>query len=141
MRSFFRPKDVKELVRIPYWQLQYWDKTNFIQPSYRRHGKYRLYTFSDLIQLKVAEVMKNHGFSLQQLRLLIENLKGLLPRLAYPLADHTFLIQGQRILAFNGEVLMNPSDENYIRFDAKALREEINKLFPETAVVPKGTTY
>ncbi len=132
MKSFFTPKEVAKLVNISYRQIQYWDKTNFIRPSYRRRGKYRLYTFSDLIQLKVARTLRDHDFSIQRLRKTIVSLKELLPQVTHPLVELTFLIEGDSILVFNGEVLMNAvSGQNYIRFDVKTLREEINTSFPE----------
>jgi DNA-binding transcriptional MerR regulator len=132
VKSFFTPKEVAKLVNISYRQIQYWDKTNFIRPSYRRRGKYRLYTFSDLIQLKVARTLRDHDFSIQRLRKTIVSLKDLLPQVAHPLVELTFLIEGDRILVFNGEVLMNNvPGQSYIRFDVKSLREEINTQFPE----------
>lgn len=132
MKSFFTPKEVARIVGISYRQMQYWDKTSFIKPSYRRKGKYRLYTFTDLIQLKVAKTLREAKFSIQKLRKTIQSLKTLLPQVTHPLIELTFLIEGNRILVFNGEVLMNTiSGQNYIRFDVRDLRQEINDVFPE----------
>lgn len=136
MKSFFTPKEVARIVGISYRQMQYWDKTNFIKPSYRRKGKYRLYTFTDLIQLKVAKTLREAKFSIQKLRTTIKSLKTLIPQVTHPLVELTFLIEGSRILVFNGEVLMNSiSGQNYIRFDVKDLREEINEIFPDITAV------
>ena len=137
MKSFFTPKEVAKLIGISYRQIQYWDKTNFIKPSYRRRGKYRLYTFSDLIQLKVAKILRETNFSIQRLRKTIKSLKALLPQVSHPLVDLTFLIEGERILVFNGVVLMNSkSGHDYIRFDVKSLRDEIERTFPDLYAVP-----
>lgn len=136
MKSFFTPKEVAKLIGISYRQIQYWDKTNFIKPSYRRRGKYRLYTFADLLQLKVAKVLREHAFSIQRLRKTIKSLKALLPQVGHPLVDLTFLIEGDRILVFSGTVLMtSESGKTYIRFDVKTLREEIDKMFPDVFTV------
>src|SRR5262245_10394826 len=137
MKSFFTPKEVAKLIGISYRQIQYWDKTNFIKPSYRRKGKYRLYTFADLIQLKVAKTLRDHNFSIQRLRKTIKSLRALLPQVNHPMVDLTFLIEGDRILVFNGEVLMNSiSGQNYIRFDVRKVREEVDRLFPESSEMP-----
>lgn len=137
MKSFFTPKDVASIVGISYRQIQYWDKTSFIKPSYRRKGKYRLYTFADLIQLKVAKTLRDHNFSIQRLRKTIKSLRALLPQVNHPMVDLTFLIEGDRILVFNGEVLMNSiSGQNYIRFDVRKVREEVDRLFPEASEMP-----
>ncbi|MBI4863778.1 MAG: MerR family transcriptional regulator [Candidatus Riflebacteria bacterium] len=132
MKSFFTPKEVAKLIGISYRQIQYWDKTNFIKPSYRRRGKYRLYTFADLLQLKVAKVLRENSFSIQRLRKTIKSLRTLLPQVGHPLVELTFLIEGERILVFNGAVLMSSeSGKEYIRFDVKTLRDEIDRTFPD----------
>ena len=137
MKSFFTPKEVAKLIGISYRQIQYWDKTSFIKPSYRRRGKYRLYTFSDLIQLKVAKVLREVSFSIQRLRKVIKSLKSLLPQVNHPLVDLTFLIEGERILVFNGIVLMSSkSQTNYVRFDVKSVRDEIDRTFPDLYALP-----
>jgi DNA-binding transcriptional MerR regulator len=137
MKSFFTPKEVAKLIGISYRQIQYWDKTSFIKPSYRRRGKYRLYTFADLIQLRLAKMLRETNFSIQRLRKTIKSLKSLLPQVSHPLVELTFLIEGERILVFNGVVLMNSkSGQNYIRFDVKSLREEIDRTFPDLYAVP-----
>lgn len=139
MKSFFTPKEVQKLVNISYRQIQYWDKTNFIQPTYRRRGKYRLYTFSDLIQLKVARTLRDNDFSIQRLRQTMGKLKEQMGQCTHPLASLTFLIEGGNILIFNGEVLTNTmASSSYIRFDVKTLREEINTSFPESMPSPQG---
>lgn len=139
MRNFFTPKEVARLINISYRQIVYWDKTNFIKPSYRRRGKYRLYTFTDLIQLRVIKLLRENGSSIQHLRRTIKSLKSLLPQCHHPLVDLTFLIEGDRILVFNGEILMNSATgQSYIRFDVKSLCDEIGKVFPDTA--PEAAT-
>ena len=138
MKNFFTPKEVARLIGISYRQIQYWDKTHFIKPSYRRRGKYRLYNFTDLIQLRVIKTLREHGSSVQRLRLTIKTLKSLLPHVHHPLVELTFLIEGDRVLVFNGEILMNPAcGQSYVRFDVKSLCDEIEKVFPDTSLVPE----
>ena len=72
MKSTFTPKEVVKVIGISYRQIQYWDKTNFIRPSYRSHGKYRQYTFSDLVQMKVAKMLRDRDVSIQRLRKIIQ---------------------------------------------------------------------
>ena len=131
MKNFFTPKEVARLIEISYRQIQYWDKTHLIKPSYRRRGKYRLYNFIDLIQLRIIKILRDHGSSIQRLRHTIESLKRLLRQVNHPLVELTFLIEGDRILVFNREILMNEvSSRSYIRFEVRTLAEEINKVFP-----------
>jgi DNA-binding transcriptional MerR regulator len=132
VKTLFTPKEVARLIGISYRQIQYWDKTNFIKPSYRRRGKYRLYIFSDLIQLRITRLLRQRGTSIQQLRRTVRSLKSLLPQVPQPLHELTFLIEGERMLVFSGEPLMNPaSAQHYLAFRVVSLVEDINKAFPE----------
>jgi DNA-binding transcriptional MerR regulator len=131
MKSFFTPKEVARIIDISYRQIQYWDKTNFIKPSYRRKSKYRLYTFTDLFQLKISKVLRSRGFSIQKLRKTIDTLRNLLPYVSHPLVELSFLIDEERILVFNGEVVMDDkAKEDYISFRVMDLREEVDHLYP-----------
>ena len=53
-------------------QLRYWDQVNLVRPSVQRtegrQGKARLYSFRDLVALKVIRALLDGGMSLQQVR-------------------------------------------------------------------------
>jgi DNA-binding transcriptional MerR regulator len=52
-------------------QIQYWDEQNFVRPSIRLaggRGTKRLYSFHDLVCLKVIKNLSGHGFTLQKIR-------------------------------------------------------------------------
>jgi len=94
-------------------------------------SKYRLYTFTDLFQLKISKVLRQRGFSIQKLRKTIEALRSLLPQVSHPLIELTFLVDEDKILVFNGDVVMDEkATENYIKFRVRELREDVDKLFP-----------
>ena len=132
MKNLFSPKDVVSLVGISYRQLQYWDKTNFIKPSAIHMGKYRNYTFGDVVLMKLAKVLRESNMSIQKLRKVIESIKEMLPRIGCPLPDANFLVDGEKVFIFNGDVLMdNETTKTFFRFAVRGLREEVEKLFPE----------
>jgi uncharacterized protein (DUF433 family) len=64
MVQAFSQDDVSKLVGLSRRQLDYWDQTDVISPSiasYEGRGYQRLYSFRDLIKLKVgAELRKRH---------------------------------------------------------------------------------
>jgi len=137
MKSFFTPKDVCTILAISYRQIQYWDKTNFIKPSYRRKGKYRLYTFADLIQLWVAVDLRKLGYSIQSLRRTIKSLRNLLPQVNNPLVELTFLFEGETILVFDGNVLIHEGHQKRRKrhlMVVEKLRDHVDMLYPEKAV-------
>ena len=130
MKSFFTPREVAQIVGISYRQIQYWDKTNFVRPSYRRKGKYRLYTFLDLVQLKLARTLRSSKVSIQRLRATMSSLKTMLANVNKPLVELTFLVDGGQILIFDGSIFLNASSEKkYIRFDVRTLRNDVNDIF------------
>lgn len=66
----FNTKEAQRLTRLSARRLQYWDETDFIRPSVaarRGRGTPRLYSFSDLVQLRVAGALRD-TLSLQALR-------------------------------------------------------------------------
>ncbi|GAA1178699.1 DNA-binding transcriptional MerR regulator [Nesterenkonia xinjiangensis] len=63
---------------ITYRQLDYWARTQLVQPSLRNasgSGSARLYSFRDILVLKVVKRLLDTGVSLQQIRSAIEHLR------------------------------------------------------------------
>ena len=131
MKNLFSPKDVVGIVGISYRQLQYWDKTNFIKPSAIHMGKYRNYTFGDVILMKLSKVLRENNMSIQKLRKVVESIRDMMPKVGCPLADCSFLVDGEKVFIFNGDVLMDTETSRaFFRFDINTLREEIERAFP-----------
>ncbi|MDO4613467.1 MAG: MerR family transcriptional regulator [Actinomycetaceae bacterium] len=64
---------------ITYRQLDYWDRTGLVSPSVRSatgSGSQRLYSFRDIIVLKVVKRLLSAGVSLQQIRKALDALKN-----------------------------------------------------------------
>ncbi|NIO10057.1 MAG: MerR family transcriptional regulator, partial [Deltaproteobacteria bacterium] len=71
-------KTVSRLVDVTLRQIQYWDEQGFIRPTVRPasgRGSQRLYSFSDLVKLKVVKNLSDHGLSLQGIRSCLTHLK------------------------------------------------------------------
>jgi DNA-binding transcriptional MerR regulator len=67
----YRVPQVCKLVGITYRQLDYWARTGLVTPSIREaggSGTQRLYSFQDLVQLKVIKKLIDAGLSLQKVR-------------------------------------------------------------------------
>jgi hypothetical protein len=74
----YRVPEVCRIVGISYRQLDYWARTNLVTPSVREaggSGTQRLYSFQDLLQLKVVKNLLDAGVALQQIRKAIDYLK------------------------------------------------------------------
>lgn len=63
---------------ISYRQLDYWDRTGLVVPSIQTatgSGSQRLYSFRDILVLKLVKRLLDTGVSLQQIRIAVEQLK------------------------------------------------------------------
>ena len=64
---------------ITYRQLDYWARTGLVEPTVRGakgSGSQRLYSFRDILILKVIKRLLDAGISLQQIRTAIEHLRA-----------------------------------------------------------------
>lgn len=75
----YRGPAVCRLVGITYRQLDYWARTGLVNPSVRKaegSGSQRLYSFDDIVQLRVVKRLVDTGVSLQRVRLAIDELRA-----------------------------------------------------------------
>src|SRR5918996_1721141 len=75
----YRAPQVTKLLGISYRQLDYWDRTGLVKPSVKGaqgSGTQRLYSFEDMLQLKVIDQLLDAGVSLQKVRKAVDYLKG-----------------------------------------------------------------
>ena len=99
--SGYRAPQVCNLVGITYRQLDYWARTDLLQPSIQSaqgSGSQRRYSFTDVVQLKVIKRLLDAGMSLKKIRQAMEILVGQLQS-NQPLVDVTLLSDGQTIYA------------------------------------------
>jgi DNA-binding transcriptional MerR regulator len=97
----YRAPQVCRLVGITYRQLDYWARTDLLRPSAKEasgSGSQRLYSFTDLVQLKVIKRLLDAGMSLKRIRSAVEILRERLES-DQPLADVTLLSDGTTIFA------------------------------------------
>ncbi len=96
----FNTRAVAKIIGLTIRQIDYWDKTHLIKPSIKEasgYGSTRLYSFEDLIRLKVAKTLIDKGISLQKIRKAILFLKKNMPDIESPLSDLKFLTDGESI--------------------------------------------
>jgi DNA-binding transcriptional MerR regulator len=104
----FRGPQVCKIVGISYRQLDYWARTDLIRPSIadaRGSGTQRLYSYRDLVELKVIKHLLDAGISLKTARTAIEYLRE---HLGEELASASLVINGsQSVLARSGEEVID----------------------------------
>ncbi len=101
----FRGPQVCGIVGITYRQLDYWDRTGLSRPSLakaRGSGSQRLYSYRDLLELKVIKQLLDGGVNLRQARRAIECLRE---------SVGEDLTSANLVIAGEGSVLMRTGEE------------------------------
>ena len=99
----YRVPEVCKLVGISYRQLDYWARTGLVTPSVREaggSGTQRLYSFRDLVQLKVIKKLLDAGVSLHNVRKAVVYLRQ---HLGTEPSSVTLMSDGARIYACESE--------------------------------------
>ena len=103
----YRGPQVCSIVGITYRQLDYWARTNLLRPSIsdaKGSGTQRMYSYTDLLQLKVIKRLLDDGVSLQRARQAIECLRGA----GGDLHTTNLILNGSRsLLASTGEEIVD----------------------------------
>ncbi|MGH8989872.1 MAG: MerR family transcriptional regulator [Acidimicrobiales bacterium] len=103
----YRGPQVCKVIGITYRQLDYWARTGLLRPSVadaRGSGTKRLYSYRDLLELKVIKQLLDSGISLQSARRAVDCLRQ---NLGADLASAKLVLsEGRSVLAqTNGEVV------------------------------------
>jgi DNA-binding transcriptional MerR regulator len=72
-------KTASRIVGVSLRQIQYWDERDFVRPSVKLaggRGTKRLYSFHDLVCLKVTKDLTQHGFTLRKIRRCLRPLRA-----------------------------------------------------------------
>jgi DNA-binding transcriptional MerR regulator len=107
MEQGFRGPQVCKIVRITYRQLDYWARTDLLRPSIadaKGSGSQRLYSYTDLVELKVIKSLLDAGVSLQSARTAVEYLRT---NLGEEVASANLVLSGDRPLLVrnDGEII------------------------------------
>ena len=96
----FNTRTIAKILGLSIRQIDYWDRTHFVKPSVSEasgYGSIRLYSFTDLIQIKVAKTLIDKGISLQKIRKAINYLRKNMSEVKKPLSELRFLTDGETI--------------------------------------------
>jgi DNA-binding transcriptional MerR regulator len=100
----YRGPQACKIVGITYRQLDYWTRTGLVTPSLQEamgSGSQRLYSFNDLLQLKVIKSLTDAGASLQKVRQAIDWVRANLVEDNW--SQVTIVADGSRVYALSSE--------------------------------------
>jgi len=113
--DLFTSREVTEIIGLTRRQIQHWDQSGLIKPSFRTSGNHARYTFQDLVSFKTAKKLLDAGISTQRIRHSLGTLQRLLPRVKRPLVELTLVATGEMILVFyEGTVFEAVSGQEWI---------------------------
>src|SRR4051812_17342639 len=104
----FRTPQVAQLTGINPKTLHYWAVTGFLKPSVAEAdgtGTRRVYSFQDLVAVRVARELRHAGVSLQALRLVVERLRKQ-KNLRHPMAEAFLAFDGRDVIIKDGNSLV-----------------------------------
>jgi predicted RNase H-like HicB family nuclease len=141
----FNTKAVVNITNLSTRQIDYWDRTHFIKPSISEasgYGSVRLYSFKDLIQLRVAKTLMDKSISLQKIRKAISYLKKNMPEVQKPFSELRFLTDGETIfvLTKDSKQILDTLKSGQVVFSI-ALGEIVESLKGEVLSMQKEKKY
>ena len=126
--SFFKGRFVKEaydskmasrIVGVSLRQIQYWDERGFVRPSVKPaqgRGTKRLYSFRDLLCLKVVKDLTHHGFSLQKIRRCLQPLKHYTAHAGPSLDSLKYVTDGEKLFVITNDrkKILDAMDRHFV---------------------------
>lgn len=104
----FSGRRTAEIVGISYRQLDYWARTELVRPSLaeaRGSGSRRLYSYRDLLELKVIKTLLDSGLKLESVRRVFSYLRD---QLGEDISSANLVISGRSsVLVRSGEELID----------------------------------
>ncbi len=102
----FNTETATEVTGLSSRQVRYWDKTGLVAPSVQRacgRGSRRLYSFLDLVELRVIGRLLKAGLSLQRIRRVVKYIHREYRHLQRPLANLRILTDGATVFVRSDE--------------------------------------
>lgn len=101
----FTITEVANIVDVTLRRLTYWDSTGLLKPSLKSasgRGSRRLYSFQDIVELKIIIRLLSSSLSLQRIRNSLNFMRGL----PEPLTDLVIVTDGETIYVYKGKGLV-----------------------------------
>jgi tetratricopeptide (TPR) repeat protein len=129
LQDLFAVREVARIFGLNESRVRYWAQTGFINPSGAREGR-RLYTFRDLISIRAAVELLDHGIPLQRVRKNLQALRDALPELEQPLAQLRICSDGDELVIVDpcGATFEPVSRQLMLDFRIDDLRNQVVEL-------------
>lgn len=133
----FRGPQVCKLIGISYRQLDYWARTGLLTPSVVQasgSGSQRIYSYSDLLELKVLKRLLDSGVSLRSARKAVDCLRD---EVGGEVGSSTLVFAGgQSILAHSNDEVIDLLRNGQGVFSMVALQGIVDELEADITTLP-----
>jgi DNA-binding transcriptional MerR regulator len=138
-RRGYRGPAVADIVGISYRQLDYWARTDLAVPSIQRavgSGSQRLYSFEDIVRLRVVKRLLDAGVNLERIRTSLDELA----RQGRALSDVTLASDGRTVYAIDDDRQLLDLLQRGQGVFAIALEPLVDELRGEVSVLPASSS-
>jgi DNA-binding transcriptional MerR regulator len=145
MKIGFTPRQVTRLTGVPYSTLNLWAKNGLVQPSVAPGtgtGSERVYSFSDLVALKVAFKLRKSGISTSSLKKVVKFLRED-EQMEMPLSEARLVVTGRDVaIVREGDLVsaLAKPGQGYLSFvvDVPQMLGELVKIADATKAFAHG---
>ncbi len=139
--NVFDSKTVARLVGISLRQIQYWDEQGIICPSVQRaagKGTKRLYSFADLVKLRIAKGLLEYGMTPSRIRLCLGHLSGFAVDPAESSQSLKYLTDGRKqfVITDDSQKILEALDQPFVF--SLGIGSVINELTGEVRRLGRG---
>ncbi|HEY0781553.1 MAG TPA: helix-turn-helix domain-containing protein [Thermoanaerobaculia bacterium] len=94
----YTSREAAQVSEVPFFTVDYWARTKFLVPTVakgngRGKGRQRMYSYDDIVRLRIARELRDQKVSLETLRTIVDKLGGL----SGALAKARFILVGRKI--------------------------------------------
>src|ERR1700681_3019157 len=134
LQRAYTSREAARVSGVPFFTVDYWDRSKFLRPSIakgegRGKGRQRLYSYGDIILLRIARELREQKVSLETLRSIVRKLAGC----SSDLATARYAVVGREVeTARNSAELMTllrrPGRRTFgVLLDLRALLETVRE--------------
>ena len=139
INRYFTAQEVIACTDITYRRLDYWVRQGIIRASGRsevRRGTPRLFTFIDIVEVRVALKLIDSGLKLSALRQSLKSIRKQLPSLDAPLASKRMVTDGKKVFKYDPDLGSLETMDEYGQFafwfglgeEVQAVVTEVEKM-------------
>jgi DNA-binding transcriptional MerR regulator len=146
MKEVYDSKMASRIVGVSLRQIQYWDERGFVRPSVKPaqgRGTKRLYSFHDLLCLKVIKDLTHHGISLQKIRRCLRPLRQYAAHADAPSGSLKYVTDGEKLFVITSDrkKILDAMDRHFVlSLGIGNLVRELNGEVRRAASDPGGET-